>query len=157
MISLCDSIPLAIDVQKLRDHYGVPDVGLIPHAEIASVIGHPHGSSRYRSVTDAWRQWLVSNVNVDTAVVRSRGIKILTPRERRDESAASFAKGARQVGRSAIRAAIIPDEALANDSELRESVTHLRITTARMAMAMTSAVKALQPPPMPAALPRRSG
>jgi len=53
-------VPTDIDVQRLSEQYGVPDEGArIAYADVAKLIGSPHGSNRYRSVLSAWRRRLL--------------------------------------------------------------------------------------------------
>jgi len=147
-----DGLPTAPDVKLLVERYGVPEPGLIPHAEISALIGIPWPSARYTTVTNVWRNKLEQESNLLMRVEPGLGIRILDDRER-----APFLKHrtfgiVRATRKTAIRARNIPTEKL--EPRDQAEALHLQTHIAMMYTAMQNGAKALQPPKPPPQLPR---
>ncbi|MCL4837861.1 MAG: hypothetical protein KJ058_07845 [Thermoanaerobaculia bacterium] len=89
-------LPVEPDVRRLEEKFGVPEVGaLLTHRQVEGALGEKYGSTRYRTVTKAWRQHLREENNVELKAVPGIGFKCLGADERLDE--------ANSTGRSVLR------------------------------------------------------
>ena len=76
-------IPTGPDVEKLVAAFAVPQEGvLIPYADVSAAISEPHNSSRYNSVTMAWRKRLWREHNVRVGTDPGKGFVALDPSKR---------------------------------------------------------------------------
>lgn len=149
-------VPTEPDVKKLIDAYGVPQPGMIPYADVAAVIGLDPKSTRWRSVTDAWRFRLRRENNIEVRAIPGMGFKVLTEQERIPDTYVALRQTAR-VAREANRRAVSIDSARLNDVD-RTKRDHLCRATAMVATSTSTEVgsiaAALKPPPQ---MPRPQG
>jgi hypothetical protein len=76
-------IPTDIDVRRLFDKFGVPKVkDIIPYREIEAVIGVSHKTSRFWSVTCAWRNQLLRRNNRVSVAIPNEGFEFLDSHKR---------------------------------------------------------------------------
>lgn len=147
-------LPTLIDVGRFFEQYGTPAIGtMIAHEAIAACIGAPWRSNRYRTVLNVVRRKLLKEHNLDTSVEPGQGLKILTSLGRIEATEGDFRSFVRKGRKAAVRISITPDEGLSEEQKRRRE--HVQQITTRAYMAAATEVKALKPPPLPQALPRR--
>jgi len=94
-------VPTAPDVRRLVDAYGVPTIGtLYTHDEIEGVIKESRTSSRYRTVTLAWRRQIEREHDIILGAEPGQGFVALRPEERIDYSGRKLKTGVRAVRRA---------------------------------------------------------
>jgi len=94
-------VPTAPDVKKLMDHFGVPEENvLLNWTEIEEVIGEEKGSSRFTSVTGAWRKKLRKDHNIEMIPEIGKGLKAANPHERVDLAGGLIHKATNSIKRS---------------------------------------------------------
>lgn len=143
--------PTAIDVRKLVDVFGVPDVGTeITHEQVEACIGLKRTQTRYRTVTLAWRGSLLREHNVDLSAERGTGFRALAPDERVSAGVVGVQSGVRKQMRSIKRA----DMAVTDDPVLMHKQNTLRRYGVLLAAESTSLMKTIEPPKAPDQLPR---
>lgn len=90
-------VPVEPDVKKLLKVYPTLNVGdVIRHSEIEEHLGVKYRSSRYRTVTDAWRKRMFCDQNILLGAVSGVGFKVLSPDERLDRVSGRFRAASRQ-------------------------------------------------------------
>lgn len=98
-------VPAGPDINRIRDRF--PDNQLaegqeILYEEIAAIIGEPPHSNRFKTVTEAWRRRVQSESNVFIGCVPGRAFRVLTPRERFEESHKKTRTGLKSVRKGVI-------------------------------------------------------
>jgi hypothetical protein len=134
-------VPTEPDVRKLLQHYGAPTEGtLIAYDELHAILHLPKGS-RFKSVLSAWRKQLMKEFNIDTKAEPGKGILILAPHERVNESSKNLIQAARRVRRGYLRASTVPVARL--DATSRMKHDHVLRIGRLMHDAITTQSKAL--------------
>lgn len=132
-------IPTAPDVKRLGDAVGVPAIGtVIEYKAVEDAIGSKRDSSRFRSVTEAWRKKLEREHNILVVAIANVGFKFATPSERVENSAMRFKSGLRKIRRAATIAEATPDDGLTPDE--KRARAHIGATGA--ALLLMNATKA---------------
>lgn len=115
-----NGVPTTVEVQLLLDTYGVPERGtLIPYTEIEKVLGIVRRTSRYRTVTGAWRRRILREHGIASYCPRDEGIRFCAPGEQVDESSRGVVGGLRRVKIGVAKAVATPRETL-EPHELRK-------------------------------------
>jgi len=144
-------LPTAIDVRKLSDSFGEPDVGrTITHEEIEAALGIEHASNRYRTVVLSWRRKLLSESNIELGAVPGVGLKVLAADERISGSISSFQCGTRKQMRSVRRAMLVRTD----DEILRRKQDVMQRTGSAIAAQASVLMKSIEPPKPTSALPK---
>jgi hypothetical protein len=144
-------LPTAIDVRKLSDSFGEPDVGrTITHEEIEAALGIEHASNRYRTVVLSWRRKLLSESNIELGAVPGVGFKVLAADERISGSISSFQCGTRKQMRSVRRAMLVRTD----DEILRRKQDVMQRTGSAIAAQASVLMKSIEPPKPTSALPK---
>ena len=103
-------IPTAPDVRKLRERFpgsSMQGGDCISYADIEQLIGCAAKSSRFRTVTTAWRRSLLQCEAIILKPLRGQGLTVLKDNEKLELAADTLDKGMRQVQRSMAIAAHI--------------------------------------------------
>lgn len=116
-------LPTGPDVKKLEEAFGTPEPGLIKHEEIEAVIGERRGTSRYRTVVNAWRKQLFNTSNVEARAEPGLGILFMTAKERSENGVRGIRHAARHVVRVVNRVRAVPVDEL--DEVTRRKHDHL--------------------------------
>lgn len=105
-------VPTGGDVRKLVQRLGVPRPGdEFTHEQVEQVCGFARKTSRYRSVTQAWRDQLRRDHNVDLDSLPGVGFRALLPEERIAAGTKGVTFGIRKQLRGIKRAdAVITDD-----------------------------------------------
>lgn len=138
-------MPTDLDVQKLMDAFGVPEVGsLIGYDKIAEVIGHERGEGRWRSITVAWRKKLDRESNLILKAVNNEGYRVLDAKGRVDFGGRVYKSGLRRVYRASAICAKTAKNGLTED-EIRVC-DHIQRVGATIRLTAASEAKKLQYP-----------
>lgn len=106
-------IPTAPDVKRLHDEFGVPNPGdEFTHQTIEFILGLKRNSSRYRTVTSAWRKELLTDKNIDLAAVPGEGYRCLDQSERVEANVKIQKQGIRRTGKGVKRLMLQPHDKL---------------------------------------------
>jgi hypothetical protein len=99
-------VPTGSDVERLLREIGTPAPGdVIPYDQIARILGVERKSSRWGSVTDAWRRRLDREFNLLLEAVPNGGFRVLTNSGRVNHASSRYKRGLRQVAKAAVVAA----------------------------------------------------
>lgn len=136
-------IPTGPDVRKLEDAFGKPLAGAeVSHEQIEEVLGVKRTTSRYKTVTLAWRKQLRTQHNIDLEAVPGTGFRSLTDAER----VGAGVKGARAGVKKVVRSVKRSDAVVTEDAGLQTKQAVLR----RLSLAMTDefnrSMKSIEPP-----------
>jgi hypothetical protein len=97
-------VPTEPDVKALMVAFPEIDPGaVVTYEQIESIINVKRGSSRFVTVTNAWRSRLLKDKNIEVRPLRGIGLRRLTEAERVSENIGGVAKGARIIRRSGNR------------------------------------------------------
>jgi hypothetical protein len=144
-------LPTNIDVRKLREAFGSLREGdEITHEMIEEVIGFKRDSSRYRTVTLAWRTALLKEDGIELGAVTGIGFRYLNASERIASSLRGFQSGTRKQMRS-VRKAV---QVRTDDPTLIKRQDLMRRFGAAIAAEATSMMKEIEPPKSQSQLPR---
>jgi hypothetical protein len=144
-------IPTAVDVRKLLQAFGEPTEGTeVTHDDIERVISHRRDSHRYRTVTNAWRQQLRRDHNIEMGAVPGVGFRCLNAEERVSAGINGIQSGARKQLRSIKRVCSVQtdDPVLTKKQEL---ATRYGVALAAEHNAM---MKQIEPPKPQQQMPR---
>ena len=146
-------LPTGPDVKKLNEQFGVPEPGaVVGYDVVAAVIGAKPRSSRFVSVTNAWRKGLLKGPNTLLICEDGQRFRALSFGDRVGHARGEHARGARQIRRATVYASLIDlDQLPGSDRKFAEM---LQRVTADSYKRMSEAVKALKPPKPPEQLPR---
>lgn len=146
-------MPTDVDVRLLSDKFGVPAVGsLVEYAQIEEVLKIRRGSSRFQTVTRAWRDKLERDHNLLTKAVPNKGFRIADPSERADMIGRKFKSHLRGIKKSGARAVLTPREGLSSDAV--RTMDHVGNTAATLVLHAQLAARKLKremPPEIDAA------
>jgi len=131
-------VPVAPDVKKLLDHFGIPTPGFIAHEEVEPVLGVGRNQSRYRTVTRAWCDALWDKHNV-RQIGCPGGFKTLMPEERLDYGEYQRTKGVRRFEQAVKEVVTTPVSEL--DDQQKRRHTNLLSTTFKALSAAKEAQK----------------
>lgn len=146
-------MPTAIDVRNIEAAVGVPTPGQdISHKTVEAAIGVDRHSSRYRTVTNAWRAKL-RKAGIDIGAVRGEGFRVLTQDERVEISYEGVASGVRKVGRSLRRAASVPVSELGQVALAKHDAVLLAGQAIMQAAEPMRQARKISPPPKADVLP----
>lgn len=147
-------VPTDGDVKRLLEAF--PDIGpgdAISYVQVAEVIGVKHGSSRFRTVTNAWRKTVMRTQNFVLEAVPGEGFRRQTELERSQKNRTGWrqdqsraARRVRDLGRTDTRSFDERDQK-AHDHARRVLQAHVEHTS--------SAVRELAPPAPLKLLPKR--
>ena len=138
-------IPTAPDVKKLREAFDGLEVGAeISHQEVEEITDCDRKSSRYRSVTTAWRKEVLRELNVQIESVPGEGFRILNATERLIHGHKRFSEGTRKQARSIRRVSMIPDKELTQIE--RSKRDHMQRIGAKIIEHATDFAKQLEAP-----------
>lgn len=144
-------IPTSVDTRRLDEQFaGLMDGDEITHDEIEVVIGVRRGSSRYRTVTDAWRRSLLREKNIELAAVSGVGFRCLPPAERISASVRGVQSGMRKQLRSITRSAMVRTE----DEGLRRKQDLLQRYGAVLRAEASKTMQEIEPPKPTQSQPR---
>lgn len=147
-------VPTEPDVKLLRQAFPSIQPGdEFSHVDIARVIACDLKSSRYRTVTTAWRKFLLANENLEVAPIPGAGFRCLTADERVTTNIKSFQSGTRKQARSLRRASTIRRHEISSASNTK--LDHLNRFGARILEAASEMSREIAPPSKQTVLPRR--
>lgn len=144
-------VPTAPDVEKLLEHFGVPQPGVITYSDLSEVLGMRWRTARFRSVVDAWRHRLRREHNISTRAELGEGIRILAEHERADVARDQLRRGARSSAKAVREVRDTRIEQL--DEKQRAHHDHVAMVAERIFHATTEAVRQITPPRAPRQLP----
>lgn len=105
---LIHGVPTGPDVKKIMDAFPDIQVGqIITHAEIEAVTGLMRKTSRYSTVTKAWKDELLDKKDIEMKAEYGQGFKRLNPQERIESNIDVMHQGIRKVKRGARRVGIV--------------------------------------------------
>lgn len=136
-------VPTNADVRKLKEAF--PDLtegSEITHEEVERVVQLSRESSRYRSVTRAWRRDLLTHSGIDLAAVPGIGFRCLDAGERIAASVDGFKSGTRKQMRAVRRSALVQTD----DPMLVKKQDVLRRFGAAIAQEAGAMLKEIEPP-----------
>lgn len=140
------AMPTAPDVKRLTEQLGKLSIGQeISHEAVEAILNTERNSSRYRTVTGAWRRLARRDDNLQIEAVPGRGFRVLTGVERLQSSRKKAADGFRKVGRAAREAAAIPDAELNADQRVKRD--HFQMVAAKMVSIASAEMKVELPKP----------
>lgn len=123
-----DGDPIKPQVDKLMAQFSELKAGdVLMHEDIAHVAGSEYGTSRYRSVVNAWRHRLLREKNIDIAPRSGIGYFVLSENERVSYGIGDFALSVRRMGKSASRIAAA-ESAKLDDNHRRQQDHAVRLT-----------------------------
>lgn len=94
-------VPTDIDLKRLDDAFGVPEIGtIITHEDIENVIMVKWKSHRYATVTTRWRKMLERDHAVLMTAIKGEGYKAANARERVETASNKLGYGKRMIGRA---------------------------------------------------------
>ena len=97
-----NGIPTSLDVEKLRDAFGVPVPGtVLTHEQIEAVLGQERTSCRYKTVLNSWRKKLERESNILFRALHGAGIEVLDSHGRVDVAGRTYKHGLRRIAKSA--------------------------------------------------------
>lgn len=138
-------IPTAPDVKKLREAFTDVKEGTdFDHEQIAAILGLDPRTSRYRSVTTAWRKEMLTQHNIEIAAVATIGFRALTGAERLDTNVKGFKHGARKQGKHIRRVGMVRAETL-SEPEQTKQLHVMRLGAAVLSQA-SAMMKEIEPP-----------
>lgn len=146
-------VPTAPDVKRLLEHFGSPQPRLITHEDVEAVLGITRHTSRYRSVTGAWRKLLEQEHNILVSGAPG-GFQILTSPERIDHAMHQRTKGVRRLVRAMKEIVTVPVHEL--DDRDKHRHMQVQVTTFKALGAAkdaqrecTQAIKSFTPEQLP--------
>lgn len=150
-------LPTEIELRKLQDEYGVPEAKLYPYADLATVcaLRWPQDRARLLTVLARWRKKIKRDYGLLSEGVSGRGVKILMEGERTPHGRRFAQIGTRKTRRGLL-AIVLTDLAKIADPDQRRDAEHAQTVAARILPLLPKDMRALEPPPEPAALPRRA-
>jgi hypothetical protein len=132
-------IPTLIDVEKLREYFGVPKIGqTITYKEIEVVISVEFNSYRWHSVIHAWRDKIEREANIIFRAIPGEGLQACSPKARIDLATRHYRGGIKKIVRAGDIAAKTERREL--DDEEKKLADFLQVSGAKLSTAM-----ALQP------------
>jgi hypothetical protein len=137
--------PTKLDVDKLRDKFGVPKEGdVITFDDLESVLSVSRRTFRFKTVLNAWRKALDREHNVVFGPDRGKGLICLPPNERIELSLHKSRIGVRMVGRAG-RIASCTDRARLTPENQR-AADHMERSVAAIKLALATSAKAVKLP-----------
>lgn len=113
-------VPTEVDIKRLDDAFGVPaEDALIDYETIEEALQLSKESSRFETVTRAWRDKLEREYNLLLVSVRGQGIKVATPDARVTIASKKMKQGRRAIQRGA-SIAVKTDASRLSDGKARE-------------------------------------
>lgn len=141
-------VPTGPDVEKLNEAFGVPGPGVIPYADVETVLGFTRGESRWDSVTDAWRKALRDKHNLEVRAVLNVGFKVLTEVERIEDARGALRQTTRRAREANRRAVSIDSSQLCDvDRTKRDHLCRATAFVASAAVAQSRQIATLLSPP----------
>lgn len=138
-------VPTAPDVKKLRKAFPeLVDGQDISHEEVESVLNMDSRSSRYRSVTTAWRKEMLNEENIEVSAVAGVGFRCLTGPERLSTNIKGFRAGTRKQGKSIRRVTMVPAEKLGEQDQAKQ--LHLMRLGSQIVQQAASVMKQIEAP-----------
>lgn len=111
-------IPTRPDVDKLREAFGVPSVGVfISYAQIAAIINTSRESSRYKTVTTAWRRALLREHNILFEAVAGDGFRVMSSADKVHFGSKKIKSGVKQIKYAGNIVAHVPLNELSPDDQ----------------------------------------
>ena len=128
---LFGGVPLAPEVKKLLDVFGVPEPdALIPYERIEEVLGRKRDTHRFRSVIASWKRALNREHNRIMRAAQNEGYYALNAPDRVAEVESQTRAGARHL-KTGLSIAMRTDEAKLDEVQ-RARLTHARGLTQRL-------------------------
>lgn len=153
MSKVLSGLPTDLEVKRLLKQYAELEVDReIEYAEVAELISARRGSSRFKTVTDAWRRRVWREQRVRIGTVAGRAFKVLSASDASLFEGNGVRVGARRIVRGARHLSLI-DAAPMNERE-RDAHTHRRKVAVAMAEDVQTRAKELAPPRAQRQLPR---
>lgn len=144
-------IPTDIDVRKLIDAFGKPEIGAeVTHEQIEEVLGIGRDTNRYRGVTLAWRKKLERDHNIRMGSAAGVGYRSLSPSERISAAIVGTQQGARKQ----LRAIRSSDRVVTDDPVLQKKQELLHRYGIAIASEANSTMKQIEPPKPSQQMPR---
>lgn len=115
-----ESIIKAVPVEKMQPGF------FIEYLIVEGLIKEPVGSSRFRTVTNAWRKKLWNENKILVGVVPKLGFQVMNNEQRVSHSSRKLTSGLRGIGRGVRVAESTPDENLTEESKRKRThIIHL--------------------------------
>ena len=126
-------IPLAPDVKKLEEAFGVPEEDLhISWDEMETVLGMERKSNRFKSVWAAWSKQLFAEHNVVMkSIGNGQGVKALIPDDRIKLSVNWLEQSAKRI-RRAIKVADQTDDHRLSDESIKVKLSIVKMREIKM-------------------------
>ena len=142
-------VPVGPDVDVLDRHFnGLTHGQVLAHDDLSDVMGYSRGSSRYRSVINAWRRQLLREHGIELQSVRSIGLRVMTDPERVDAHVDKAALGIRKIARAGKSLSAIPRSTLTTAARTKADHAQILIASMRLdASAFKSELQAPKPAP----------
>lgn len=136
-------IPTRPDVQAIMDKIVLEAGQTVSKSEISQIIQQPEDSSRFYTVTTAWRKRMFSELNLEI-IVDGDNYRALLPHERLSHNVGKFTRSGRMIARTMRSAATIKASDLSQDEQVR--LSHFQRSTAAILGQMSEARKQIEPP-----------
>jgi hypothetical protein len=124
----------------------------ISYSAIEAAIGAKRNSSRFRTVTAAWRKECLRRRNVEVVAVAKTGFRALLPEERVGHNYQGFRAGLRKQSRAVKRVTMVRDDELTPDSRTRRE--NMQRSAALIMDIATNLHKSIAPPAPQQQLPK---
>ena len=94
-------VPTDLDVRRLREAFGVPEIGtVITYDEVTAVLKIPRTTCRWRTVTGAWRRGLMAECRIIMGCKQGEGFIALDDPSKVDLGAHKLRSGLRAFRRT---------------------------------------------------------
>jgi hypothetical protein len=123
------------------------DGSVVAHEEIAKIIGHQHGTTRYRTVVEAWKKAVFREYGIvlDGRLAVGEGFYPLKPAEHNQYAKRQTKTVHRRIRFAAAVVGVVPDEELTTPQRLERDHIALHLTTVEQSV--SGARKAIASPP----------
>lgn len=150
-------MPTSVEIAEIEKAFPLLEAGQdILYDEIESVIGHKHGTNRFRTITAAWRRKVRRERFLVIEAVAGIGFHIQTPTEQLSSGVKDFGKSARSMGRAFHKVSEVAPEALSGPKRA-EQEHYRRVMSYALDSVAKSRRELIKPPtatqPLPFAAP----
>jgi hypothetical protein len=115
-------VPTDLDVKKIREVYPEHQMRIgqvIPYSQIVAIIGANYGTSRFFSVTNAWRKKVESETSIILSAQEGTHFRVLSETEKVDLSASKLVSAAKHARRSFVIANRIDVKQISQEDKQR--------------------------------------
>lgn len=116
-------MPTEFDVKKLLEAFpSIKEGDTFEHGNVEQIIGVTRNSSRYKSITQAWRKNLLRNENKQVDAIPGFGFKCMSPDERISGGVKGMNSGVKKIARSCNKALRVTTQ----DPALKSKQDHMQ-------------------------------